>query len=685
MDLQAYRRSAETFLSDLTREEYRHFAGLKDTYEIEPLYERHAELFTRASVERLRSLYDTSSPGSDARRRLQMLLDFAVEGYIGQSGKATEAELAQREATLTLDLDDEQLGFRESSVIQANEPDAERRAVLERARLAVIAAELTDLHAELIGCQHAAARDFGYDSYRELCAGCKGIDLMGLADQVTDFTEASGAGYVDAVDGAAAPIARATDSSACSAPMSRGSCARPISMGSSPRIGSSNASSGRLTGSGSPCDPSPASVLDLEPRPNKTPRAFCAPVRVPDEVYLVLSPIGGHDDFAVLFHEGGHTEHYASVDPSLAFEYRMLGDNAITESFAFLLEHLVENPLWLAQYLGVADADAVAAHGRAARTLYLRRYCAKFSYELELHDQPPELPPLAARYSELLSDGAPDRLVRRELPGRRRSRFLLRPATCVPGRSRPTCAAISSIASARAGSPPRRPARCCGRCGPVVSGRRRTSCSASSPGSTSICACCSTTSRSCRRRQAKTCSAAVRRAPCRPPSAPTCDSRDVARTHPHARSSAGDSSFSRRRDLPGGQLVVAEDRKRRPEVDGAPRPVGAADDPLDGLRLARPAGGRPDLITTATKDLLDLRPDVVALLTAATDELGRERVRVGVSDAAARGSVVHRLLDPLAREHDEVKSFEDPVAELLDHIREPIAPTRRHRLFTGRA
>ena len=43
--------------------------------------------------------------------------------------------------------------------------------------------------------------------------------------------------------------------------------------------------------------------------------------------------------------------------------------------------------------------------GRAARTLYLRRYCAKFAYELELHDQPPELPPLAARYAELLSAG----------------------------------------------------------------------------------------------------------------------------------------------------------------------------------------------------------------------------------------------------------------------------------------
>jgi hypothetical protein len=404
VDLEAYRRSAETFLSDLTREEYRHFAGLKDTYEIEPLYERHVELFTRASVERLRGLYDMSSPGSDTRRRLQMLLDFAVEGYIGQSGKATEAELAQREATLTLDLDNEQLGFRESSVIQANEPDAERRAVLERARLAVIAAELTDLHAELIGCQHAAARDFGYDSYRELCAACKGIDLMGLADQVTDFTEASGAGYADAVDG---PLRRSLGYGL--ERLQRADIARfmraPDLDGQFPGDRLVECFERTLDGLGIALRSQSGVVLDLEARPSKTPRAFCAPARVPDEVYLVLSPIGGHDDFAVLFHEGGHTEHYASVDPSLAFEYRRLGDNAITESFAFLLEHLVENPLWLAEHLDVTDADAVAAHGRAARTLYLRRYCAKFSYELELHDQPPELPPLSARYAELLSDG----------------------------------------------------------------------------------------------------------------------------------------------------------------------------------------------------------------------------------------------------------------------------------------
>jgi hypothetical protein len=77
---------------------------------------------------------------------------------------------------------------------------------------------------------------------------------------------------------------------------------------------------------------------------------------VPDEIYLVISPHGGRDDYAALFHEAGHTEHYAHVDPSLPFEYRHLGDNSVTEGFAFLLEHLTEDPAWLAATLGATCA-----------------------------------------------------------------------------------------------------------------------------------------------------------------------------------------------------------------------------------------------------------------------------------------------------------------------------------------
>ena len=90
-------------------------------------------------------------------------------------------------------------------------------------------------------------------------------------------------------------------------------------------------------------------MLDLESRPGKTPRAFCAPVVPPDEVYLVLTPIGGREDYAILFHEGGHAEQFAHMAPELPFEFRCLGDAAATEVFAFLLQHLTDDPAWLAQ------------------------------------------------------------------------------------------------------------------------------------------------------------------------------------------------------------------------------------------------------------------------------------------------------------------------------------------------
>jgi oligoendopeptidase F len=53
--------------------------------------------------------------------------------------------------------------------------------------------------------------------------------------------------------------------------------------------------------------------LDIEQRPSKSPRAFCAPIEVPDKVMLVIQPIGGADDWRAFFHEAGHAEHFGNT------------------------------------------------------------------------------------------------------------------------------------------------------------------------------------------------------------------------------------------------------------------------------------------------------------------------------------------------------------------------------------
>ncbi len=384
MDLEAYRSAAESFLSELTGTYYRHFSGLDERFEIKPIYERHAHLFEREAVEDLRELAEEARDGDDSRR-LRMLLDFAVEGYLGQATKALEAELAKREAAESIVVENERIGFRESAVVQANEASPARREAIERARLELTAERLNPLYVELAGRRQECSRRLGYANYLELCRVTKGIDLEALERQTAAFTSATDPLYA-AVLG---PELERTLGLGLEE-LRRSDLPRFFRVPDEDRHFPADHLLQSLldTLSGLGISNRDNVHLDVEPRANKSPRAFCAPVRVPDEVYLVIAPVGGRDDFSALFHEAGHTEHYAHVDPELPFEFRCLGDNSITEAFAFLLQHLVEDPVWLERHLGVADVAGLVSYARAHRLIYLRRYAAKLAYELELHGNP---------------------------------------------------------------------------------------------------------------------------------------------------------------------------------------------------------------------------------------------------------------------------------------------------------
>ena len=143
--------------------------------------------------------------------------------------------------------------------------------------------------------------------------------------------------------------------------------------------------------------------LDLESRPSKTPRAFCAPIEVPGKVMLVIQPVGGKDDWEVLFHEAGHTEHYAHTDGSLTMEARRLGDMAVTEGWAMLLQHLVTEPAWLNRRLDVPRPEDLARDGAVSLLYFVRRYAAKLVYEIEFF-QADDVVGMRSRYAEILGD-----------------------------------------------------------------------------------------------------------------------------------------------------------------------------------------------------------------------------------------------------------------------------------------
>jgi hypothetical protein len=400
-DIETYRLRAEQFCEQLDREHYLHHAGHKQELEIEPIYARHSELFERDAIDRLRELH--AAAGEETGRRLAYLLELAVHGHLGRATSAEEARLAELEAKLELKLDGSRIPYRAALVEQANEPDAAWRAAIAEAHDALLVAHLNPLHLETLERTHELARSLGWESYREMSAELRGIDLEALARQTRSFLQATEAAYPTLIGpelnrAELPPLGRLRHSDLPR--MFRA----PALDGAFPDGRLIDSFAATLRDLGIDLAVQSNVHLDTEPRPTKTPRAFCSTPRVPGEIYLVVAPVGGRDDYAALFHEGGHTEHYANVDTDLEFEFRHLGDSSVTESFAFLLEGLTSNPGWLESRLGVEDAGPVEEHVRVARLVMLRRYAAKLHYELELHAADTDLAAMPRRYAGLLGD-----------------------------------------------------------------------------------------------------------------------------------------------------------------------------------------------------------------------------------------------------------------------------------------
>jgi hypothetical protein len=399
-DLDEYRRRAERFSEELSREYYLHLAGHKPELEIEPIYTEYADLFAQEDVERLRELAGAAT--GDEGRRLRYLLQFAFDGLLGLETRAESEELAGLEASLEVDPGDGPVPYRAVPIEQANEPGAERRAALEEARNALLDERLNPFHRTALERAHELCRALGWPSYAAAYAELRAIDLEALARQCAAFLQATDDVYAAVADprldrAGLPPLGELRRSD-----LPR--FFRAVDLDPAfPAERLVPAFAATLDGLGIDLSGQGNVHLDAEPRRTKSPRAFCSTPRVPDEIYLVIAPSGGRDDYAALFHEGGHVEHYANTDPGLAFEFRHLGDNSVTESFAFLMEHLVEDREWLRHGLEADDPEPAAAHARAFELVMLRRYAAKLAYELELHGASVALSEMPARYSELLT------------------------------------------------------------------------------------------------------------------------------------------------------------------------------------------------------------------------------------------------------------------------------------------
>ena len=392
VEVDGLREKADRFLTESLDEWYLHYAGHKDTLEIAEIYDRYPELTSLDTA-------NTLGISVDSDKGMRDLWQFACSGYLSNLTKTHAEEIAAKEAQVEATIGEETIGFRMLRPTMSNEQDRDRRRALEQARNELTEEHMNPIYREAAAVSLAAVEDLGAPDMVELHRrfGFKLDDLADqcravLADTETLFEETIepllrerlGISLDEAQRWDIPRLFRAAEWD----PQFRADAMMP-------------ALEGTLSGMGIDIRAQENVELDVEQREKKSPRAFCAPIEVPGRVVLVIQPIGGVDDWRALFHEAGHTEHFALTSADLPMEARRLGDNAITEGWASLFDHLISDPTWLDRRLSFPDPRGFTAEAAAQELWFLRRYCAKLLYELELYVAD-DIESMRSRYVEIL-------------------------------------------------------------------------------------------------------------------------------------------------------------------------------------------------------------------------------------------------------------------------------------------
>ncbi|MBI2845813.1 MAG: hypothetical protein HYX86_04630 [Chloroflexi bacterium] len=369
-----FEERAELFHQDVTREYYLVGSGQKEEMQIAAIYERYKHLFAREAVGQ--ALADV---GEKPKR---LLAEFVSLEYMENLVKELSEEITNHLLKAKVEWDGQEVPYHNVQTLIVNEPKMSRRHDLDGRRREVTAAANPQRESRW-QTLHAEAKGLGFSDYVALCDGLRALRLAWLAEEMKRLLAETEKVYFEKlgyflykIDVPEAQAATSDIAYLFRAPQFDVLFPKEFLVDSLRKT---------MQGMGIDIDQQSYLELDTDPRPLKSPRAFCAGIRIPQEVKLVIKPKGGQDDYASLFHEAGHAEHFVHVDPNLEFSYRRLGDNSVTESYAFLLQHLMHSPHWLKRILGVEEAKDFLTLLRFNKLWFLRRYSSKLLYELKLH------------------------------------------------------------------------------------------------------------------------------------------------------------------------------------------------------------------------------------------------------------------------------------------------------------
>jgi hypothetical protein len=365
------------------------YSGLKRKQNIAEVLDKYAWLYNPETVRRVEETYRAET-GAENKERLRRVYYHLLDGYVGQRTAPQEDELVSFEADATVEVDGERIPYHNVPVLIAGEHDFERRNRLRDASLEVVEATNRE-RLEILGTSlETLADELGHSDYTAYNAEKKRIDYGLLRSRMEDFLSQTeeifaalmGRWVEETTSRRLGEIGSHHFSYISRVPQYDAYFRKDRLLGAYERT---------LSGLG--LDPASQKNIhiDTEERATKNPRARCYAPHPPEEVHLLIKPVGGLEDYMAFFHEAGHAQHFGNEDPALDYVERAVSTSyALTEVYSFLLEHLTQNRAWLTGVVGLPEVTAreVAYYAGLTELFLVRRYAAKLAYELDFFEDP---------------------------------------------------------------------------------------------------------------------------------------------------------------------------------------------------------------------------------------------------------------------------------------------------------
>ena len=401
------RRLGEPFMEELSRAMWMIGAGYARDVDLRGIYARHAAALSDDSLAAALEAWRNSAPATEEHRSARLLLDWQLEARAARgTADLEERELGWEASAIITLADGRRVPYQRAAIEIANSTDRRERLALDAARGSLVARELAPIRRERFEREREIVAELDVaPSYIDAIEKISALPLRSLAAQCEAFLRDTGDMSRELL---AHALKRELGVDPDDAQRSDGlALARSAEFDAAfPSSDLERAVRRQVEEMGLDAEANGHIVYDTAEREGKRARAFCSPVRIPDEVYLVIRPHGGATDWHTLLHEAGHALHFGYMSSALPFEFRWLGDNSVTEGYAMLFDHRMQDAGWLRRYTGLRGAEL----SRFLRSVgggelrMLRRYCAKLLYELDLHGGELPASQIPARYAERLSD-----------------------------------------------------------------------------------------------------------------------------------------------------------------------------------------------------------------------------------------------------------------------------------------